>query len=241
MKLLIFLIPFIAFTACNRVNSPNDTLTKEKLTSIHWLENEFSNMGNFLIFDANNKYTIEFYGEGCGQRWIGEYELLDSKRVLLKTGIQQTKDCQPDEPERTCEYKKVPNPVLSLFYLDCGKTVFFNVSEKIQSGAQVQFEGVSVTALSGITGVTTDDAKLREKPDVNSKSFSCISEMAPDWIPYVSKNTNLILLFKTNEKQKVKNWENYWYYVTVNGGWYSRCNSKDNQGWIFGEFIKEGN
>lgn len=59
--------------------------------------------------------------------------------------------------------------------------------------------------------------------------------------PFVPKGTSLSLLFKTRNKEKVKDWENYWYFVRVNTGWYGHCDSENNLGWIFGEFIKEDN
>jgi len=34
--------------------------------------------------------------------------------------------------------------------------------------------------------------------------------------PFVPNETSLSFLFKTRNKEKVKDWENYWYFVRVN-------------------------
>lgn len=223
----------------------NEILSDKMLQETEWSNHPYRGHGTNINFLKDSEYQIHSVGGGCNYLWKGKYHIINKKTLTLKKGILQFKDCETDdEPERNCEYKKEKNPILFEYYLDCGKEqmyIYWNQNTAIPSNSNIIFQNVSVLALGGKKGVTTDDAKLREKPDINSKSFNCISEATMEKKPYVLNKEKLILLFKTLEKQKVKKWENYWYYVYVDSGWYGRCDSENNLGWIFGEFVREDN
>ena len=64
-----------------------------------------------------------------------------------------------------------------------------------------------------------DFINVREKPSINSKSLGLLLD-----------GTTLICEKMTITKEKIGNYENYWYFCNINGS--------PQSGWIYGEFIK---
>lgn len=221
------------------------TLSDKILQEAKWNTDAYGKLVNLtIIFQKDNNYRIDFNGEGCGQYWSGKYIIRNEKQVLLKKGFQQSADCVPDEPEKICEFRKEKNPILYEYSLNCGDVHYWDHNKPVSLNKESLFHDILVLSMSGKQGVTTKDVKLRERPNISSKFFNCRIEdkmLNNEERPFVPKETGLSLLFKTKNKEKIKDWENYWYFVRVNTGWYGRCDSENNLGWIFGEFVKEDN
>ena len=87
---LILICLLLAFTSCKgKVDTDYSALSEKNLIGASWESNPYSKFGYAISFEQGNKYKIEFSGEGCGEGWIGEYELKSPNQVLLKKGIQQ--------------------------------------------------------------------------------------------------------------------------------------------------------
>ncbi len=95
-------------------------------------------------------------------------------------------------------------------------------------------------------GTTTENLKFREKPSINATPYSYQTKDGKD-IPFLVKGTKVIVLYRTEEKQHVKEWYNYWYYVRLeqvddNILFYLTKDDGSNvhvdcEAWCFGEFI----
>lgn len=243
MKYFIYIILIIFFSHCDKFNKPKDysVISVDTLTTSRWKSDPYNGYGDSISFSKDGVYGISFSGEGCGQNWTGNYKIDSNNKVSLSEGIQQVKDCAPNMPKTTCEYKKEEEPLLYEYYLVCNSSKYWNANTTVPAGKELTFGGIPVITMGGKQAITIDDVKLRAKPDTNSESYKCSVEkyMMEGEKPFVPKDIELILLFRSKEKMKVKNWENYWYYAYVVTGWYGHCNSPSGEGWLYGEFIKE--
>jgi hypothetical protein len=80
--------------------------------------------------------------------------------------------------------------------------------------------------------VTTTSVRIREKPSVTAKIVEfCDSPYGgAKCLPSAPEKTTVTVIARTKEKEKVQNWNNYWYLVNLNYFFH--------EVWIFGEFVK---
>lgn len=104
-------------------------------------------------------------------------------------------------------------------------------NSKIKSGTSKIYKGVPVVAMGLAKGVTTTNVKIREKPSINSRSLDYIKA------PYetdavmqsVPAGTEVVIIARTRDRDKVQSWSNYWYLVSM---------GFTTEVWMFGEFVK---
>lgn len=141
---------------------------------------------------------------------------------------------------RSCTIKETPGDLYYENYLVCvikqtkESAKFHNDSAAVKSGAERKFKGVSVVTLGMVNGVTTTSVKIRETPSVTGKALTYAPEpYGPgQLLPSVPEKTPVTIIARTKAKEKVQNWENYWYLVNV--GPYNTA----TEVWMFGEFVK---
>jgi len=73
---LVLIYLLLTFITCKgKADADYLPLSKKNLIGASWESNPFSKLWYKISFEPGNKYKIDFSGEGCGQNWIGEYEL----------------------------------------------------------------------------------------------------------------------------------------------------------------------
>ena len=100
----------------------------------------------------------------------------------------------------------------------------------VKEGEKRIRNGIKIITLGLKKGVTTDNVKVREKPSTQSKEIEYIEEpFGVDSKKFVPVNTNLTIIARTENKEQVGNWNNYWYLVNV---------GSNQEAWMYGEFVK---
>jgi hypothetical protein len=101
----------------------------------------------------------------------------------------------------------------------------------IKSGSQRNFKGIPVVTMGIAIGATTASVKIRETQSVTGKTVSHALNPNDPALPSVPDTTPVTIIARTREKNKVQNWNNYWYLVNV--GMYT------TEVWMFGEIVKQ--
>ncbi|EPG64660.1 hypothetical protein [Leptospira wolffii] len=128
-----------------------------------------------------------------------------------------------------CKIYRTDKSVRYIYSIACGKLVFNNEDHLVSEGLSREFEGTSVITMGRKIVETTDNVKIRIKPDVNSKVVSYSKEFDEAPLAFVPKGTKVTLIARKLNKDQVKNWINYWYYVDV---------GVTSGVWMYGEFFK---
>lgn len=256
-RIFVFITLFINAFCQNQPVADKKELPKPKEFSLDSIQNSgFGSNGLShalgLSFSNNGKYQFTYGSEGIYWHNEGTYKIEEDK-VLLNALV--CKEREDDKDSIKCKntfgngYCKVEDPKWNYFFrkvlacyskgnsdpfgliLDPTNRFEFPIPElRIQTGEKIVLYGTPAISMRDELALTTSDVKIREKPNINSKSYPYFEDLYLASLPYVPKNTEIILQARTIEKEKIKNWENYWYYITV---------KKNNfSGWMFGEFIQ---
>jgi hypothetical protein len=131
-----------------------------------------------------------------------------------------------------CTYKNNDNGLLYNSYFKCDNGFYlYNESDKTTEGEKRQIDNTPVRTIGYKMAITTSNVKIRKKPSLKSKSIIYNSE-AYGKKPYVPKGVEIAVIARTAQKDKIGDWNNYWYYVNV----FDYFNN--NLVWMYGEFIK---
>ena len=107
------------------------------------------------------------------------------------------------------------------------KRVFRNYKNLING--KENYENIEVLTLGNLKGITNDSVVIRQGPGIDYQKLPHFPN--GDYGNYVMslpKGIKLTIHARTLNKQKVKNWENYWLLVSLDYNQYV---------WIFGEFV----
>lgn len=126
------------------------------------------------------------------------------------------------------------------------RQIVFNDGEKIwdkgstvSEGAPVTVETVPCVTMGVRNASVTVNAKFRVKPDMKAKELAFArfktgdTGLEEEKIAYIPEGTKIEVLARTAKKFKVQKWNNYWYYVDIQGPW-----DVWQQGWVFAELVK---
>ncbi len=213
--------------------------------------------GGELQFFKNNTYKISYGSEGWYWNDEGTYQTKNGKVYLYPT------KCTPDQKDDQGHYKfTMGDAICSLFAshnsldymlgikcvstynkkhlwgdnLGDDKMIFDDNTAKVPEGSKRKIKDIPVITMDMKKGATISNVKIRERPSVNSKSLQYQKGLYADdakTFPYVPSDTDVIIIARTVNREKVENWNNYWYYVNV--GTYVGV---ENGVWLFGEFVK---
>lgn len=111
-------------------------------------------------------------------------------------------------------------------------------TEPVKAGEPFKINGLDAVSMGEVSGYTTSVIKVRCKPGTDAEEMtwagSCDSDSEVVF-KSIKKDTGLVLIGRTKEKDKVGKWNNYWYYVKFSKD--SPCGGSV-EGWVFGEFVK---
>jgi hypothetical protein len=110
-------------------------------------------------------------------------------------------------------------------------------TEPVKAGEPVKINSIDAVSMGSVSGHATSVIKIRIGPGTDKKEITWTGNCDTDSEEFksVKKNTELVILARTKEKDKVGKWTNYWYYVKFYKE--SSCGGSV-EGWVFGEFVK---
>jgi len=205
--------------------------------------------GSELKFASDGTYTYEYGSEGVSWYNRGTYSI-KGDIVVLKPDFCSTHregtagDCGETMGEASCSIRTTPDDLYYYKYLTCISKKNKNAvatndasmplpveQSRVKSGTSKIFKGVPVITMGLAKGITITNVKIREKPSVNSKSLEYYKEIYGPGGEYqsVPAKTEVVVIARTRDREKVQSWNNYWYLVSV---------GFNSEVWMFGEFVK---
>jgi hypothetical protein len=202
-----------------------------------------------LVFSPDGTYTYEYGSEGMNWYNRGVYSIKGDSVVLKPDFCSAHKegtagDCGETMGEASCSFQTKSDDLYYYKYLTCTSkknknAVTTNVASmpfpveqsRVKPGTSKIFKGVPVVTMGLARGITTTNVKIREKPSVNSKALEYVKA------PYetdavmqsVPANTEVVVIARTRDKDRVQSWNNYWYLVS---------SGFTTEVWMYGEFLK---
>jgi hypothetical protein len=181
---------------------------------------------------------------GLGFVWYieGNYEISGNNVLLhpakcFRYENGPEKNCNETIGEATCYLEKKNDSIFYSTYLKCksknNKDMFdtfeYPVEDsRIKAGETKKVDTIEVVTTGRKSAVTTANVKIRVKPSVSAKEIEF--RLYPDFrSPFVPEKQFITVYARTLKKEKVQNWENYWYYIEA---------GTSGKAWMFGEFIK---
>lgn len=205
--------------------------------------------GSGLTFLKNGGFTMHYNIDG-GFIWYNEgtYEIAGNDVILRPVKCRQEQggpvmDCKESTGNIVCNMKKDEDSVFYSLYLKCRpenygypladmfKNQKFEYPVKdsaVKAGEKKRIGGIAVIATGEKHAITTSNVKLRAKPSAGAREIEF--RLYPDFrSPFVPANTEITVYARTETKERVQKWENYWYYVKA---------GLSEPAWMFGEFIR---
>jgi hypothetical protein len=201
------------------------------------------------VFQKDGTYTFGYSSEGVYWYNSGNYSIIKDK-VLLKPSVCSVQkdgdavNCGETMGEAVCVIQSRPADLYFFKYFVCTSqnnrnavsmnvpTMPFPIQDfKTKAGTSKIFRGIPVVTMGLVKGVTTTGVKIREKPSVNAKSLEYITTMFDPGSEQqsVPEKTDVVVIARTRDKDKVQSWNNYWFLVNV---------GVLNEVWMYGEFVK---
>lgn len=203
----------------------------------------YDRMGRKLLFQDSDKGMASCHGPGClcdiGFSYVIEQG--DTIRVT-KTSKPQNDDnyCPVALLHMPCKLKTSTEDKIYSNQIICGGEDYTNVKASIAVNTQTEINSVPVIFLGRARGHATTAVKMRAAPDATSEAGKCYNDGG--MIETLQKKDGVEVVARTVSKFKVANWENYWYFVTVDAYECQFTNQKQSLpyhgAWVFGEFIK---
>jgi hypothetical protein len=146
------------------------------------------------------------------------------EKKLLKNGIYKV--CDQTERYQYC------------IIFDNGVKIF-QKNSLIKEGIEKKINNISVITMGSKEGMLEYNMKFRTEPNAKSKiiPFPVIDEKREGMtknIDFIPKGYVIKIIARTKEKYKINDWNNYWYFVSVD----DTFGNKTIKGWMFSEFIK---
>jgi hypothetical protein len=210
-------------------------------------------LGNCKI-SFNKDLTYEAMYESEGLYWYnkGKYSIKSDTAYLepniCKSGKTDKNNIPCGETLGRAECRSADNPD-SLYHskfiectsldnknvlgLNSSKILFPLSAYKVKSGEERVYKGVPVIVLTGSSGTTTGNVKIRKSPSIKSESLKYTDKLYLDpeskTYDFVPKDTLVNIIARTKNKFPVDKWNNYWYLISA---------GMSTEVWMFGEFIK---
>jgi hypothetical protein len=202
-----------------------------------------------MVFAKGKSYSLVLHTMGQKWRVEGSYELKKGK-ILLHPGAcvdennNSAMECNEtigeavatlvtsDDDLYFSQILKV-DPVKAKTLAENMTGFAFGIPDtKVPEGSRRTIDGIQVVTAGMKNGITTANAKIREKPSVESQSLQyCESPFGTSTLlDYVPAGTKLVVKARTIDKVAVNEWNNYWYYVDAGMMTYGV--------WMYGEFVK---
>lgn len=202
-----------------------------------------------IIFSTDGTYAYEYGSEGLNWYNRGTYSIKNDAVMLMPNFCSSHKegtsiDCAETMGEALCSLRSRPDDLYYERYFICTSKKNRNAlapdiasmdfpveNSRVRAGASKLYKGIPVVTMGSVKGVTTTNVKIREKPSLKSKARDYIKA------PYetvearqsVPANTGVTVIARTRDRDRVQNWNNYWYLVSLDF---------TVEVWMYGEFVK---
>jgi hypothetical protein len=199
---------------------------------------------------GNNNYYLNF-SEECGAWYTnGTFKIKNGKVFLYPTECnnhgEDVKCNKSFFGEGTCYIEDDKNDLLYSKYFICKplKSEIFtcndydNVNEyfkfpifktRIKPGSKKYINNILVITLGQMKGIIIQEAILKKNPNIDSPSIDFIPSFKIESHKSVPINEEILLIARTEKKDKIDISNNYWYYINIGF----------NEGvWVFGDSIK---
>ncbi len=231
LTLLIFLIPYSIFSeplffGGNNLGSDEMVLKIEESKAFYYFNGEGDGCEGFKAKFSQNGDSFIFseVKSNCTERKLKDFK------------------CVVQKDNQSLIYEE---------FLKCDNNlILYNKSKEVKENQNRNYYGIDTLTLGLKSAVATSNLKLREKPDLNSKTFTCFFTHTEDEkikekeINFIPKTTNLTIISKTADEFTVGDKRNFWYLVFPSSDSNNGCflkNSKQKEGWVFGEYITISN
>ncbi len=227
-------------------------LTNVKFLQKKTLEMRYAIGSSEMKFIDDRRYRSSYSSGGWYWKNEGTYELRNGKVYLHPVKCEEVDDgqkakCQNSmgeavgtliDNENSFDYLKslkvvsLKNRKIYSYDGSGGNAIVYNILEfPVKEGSIRNAGGVRVVAMGCRAGRTTADAKMYKRPGIASEPVKCSIEYDSDGSSvrdYLPDGTEITVLARSTEKQKVNDRNDYWYYV--NAGACERV-------WIHGAFV----
>ncbi|TGL55405.1 SH3 domain-containing protein [Leptospira ognonensis] len=225
---LILIIPTFLnsetmFFGGNNLGSDEMALTIENTNAIYYFNGEGDGCEGFKAKSSQNGDIYYF------------------TNVISSCTEKKLKDFQ-------CKNKKDDESLIFSDFLQCdNELILYNKNKGVKENQNRNYKGFDVITLGLKRGIAISNLKLREKPNIQSRTFTCYFTHIKDdkirekEINFIPKNIKLTIIARTLEEETIGEKRNYWYLVFPASDSYNGCilkNTKQKEGWVFGEYIK---
>jgi hypothetical protein len=225
---LILMIPTFLnsetlFFGGNNLGSDEMALTIENSNAIYYFNGEGDGCEGFKAKSSQNGDNFSF------------------SNVISNCTEKKMKDFQ-------CKNIKDDESLIFSDFLQCdNELILYNKNKGVKENQNRKYKGFDVITLGLKRGIAISNLKLREKPNTQSIAFTCYFTHIKDdkirekEINFIPKNIKLTIIARTLEEEIVGEKRNFWYLVYPTSDSYNGCslkNTKQKEGWVFGEYIK---
>jgi hypothetical protein len=215
----------------------NTILTKDLLISSNWVSNPDEDCGSLIEFTKDNRFTIYCVGE-CGDGSIkGIYRIANTKLELIvteKTGAQQDSKISreililaDDRSNPICTVKIISETNSNLYY--------FRYKSKVEKGMIRIIDNDKVVIINTRDIKVKSKSRIRKGPGLSYQPYTLVYKNK-DW-EVCYENKSMKVIGRSEHKETINNFEDYWYYVKIYWDMYSE-ESGPVYGWIHGSVIK---
>ena len=241
LLIILLSVSFVIFTPQNNSADDAQTLTVDHLFSGTWGPENL--IGMKIKFTREGKFESEINFGQAGTEASGSYAITKGKLnlsieksepersiagIILKNG---TLINDPSSPKYR-QYISFKGKELEQLYIK-DELKIWNYNTLVKEGELLKITGRDAIAMGAIEGATTAVLKMRELPASNAKevhyTYDDIDQTYT--VKALPKDTKLVILARTKDRDKVGKYNNYWYYVEFERYFdYMRA-------WVYGEFV----
>jgi hypothetical protein len=119
-------------------------------------------------------------------------------------------------------------------FIECENGIYLTSNDyRVEAGLTRQINGYKVVTMGGVEGRATENVRIRPMPTLLCNYYEYNGGMGGRF-PYYPKGYYVKIYARTEKKEKIGDWDNYWYYVELisdtrdmETGWV----------WMYGEFV----
>jgi hypothetical protein len=250
MKLIKKLIIVLLFFSIISILDASSTDLKQLISNKIWKWYDSGlNSGLYYEFKFNKNNQLElinnFSGEPIsyfgGDYIIKDDEIIINYAIISSHMIQdEIKEFEKQKKTNSIPKRKIICRVVNLensyYYEKCIKcnnnAHIVNDDLTYRPNTNLKYKDIDVITINK-KACAKDNVKLREDPDVKSKSYQYIEGYFEKRYDFLPKGICFNVLIKTKEKYNVNKWNNYWYLIDLQSAYQEK-----NISWVFGEFVK---
>ncbi|MGL4368696.1 MAG: hypothetical protein ACRCUT_03350, partial [Spirochaetota bacterium] len=216
---------------------------KDLIRDGKWYNDEYS--FSFTSSMLSKKYKAYYTFGSVNGSMTGTFEISGDRAVTIKKGdIEGLFDAafMPGGELRLVMTADPQNPKAMQYLHDADdKIVLWNDKSFVPENKKITLGGAKVpcVTLGYKLNATTDNVRIRKGPGTDFEYMTFYyKEQSSDKIKSsgsVLSGTNIRVLARTEEKMKVNEWYNYWYYIEYKEPKGNLLSYKT--AWMFGEFI----